>query len=1479
MNKIYRLKFDRKRNELVVVSELMTGAGKDGTTGQVAAPRQGIDRRGRLAGTLTPLALMTGLIVSLLPGMVLAAPALPAGGQIIAGQGSITTQGQQMTIHQQTQHLATNWQSFDIGKNNTVQFVQPDSSAVALNRVTGSSGSQIMGSLKANGQVFILNPNGVLFGRDAKVNVAGLVASTKHLDTADFMRGQYTLSGRGVPGAQVINQGSLTTAEGGFIVLAADRVSNTGRVTTPSGKTVLAAAERVTLQLDNGGLTSVSVSGDVVNALVENRGLLSATDGQVYLTARGKDMLLSTVVNNSGTVEARGLQTDGGVIRLDGGDSGVVRQAGQLLADSAGGRGGDISVEGQNIHLAAGSLTSATGSTGGGRVRVGGGWQGKDQTLRNASGVVMDTTATVDVSATQHGDGGTAVLWAEDYTDFRGTVRATGGAQSGNGGRVETSSHRNLQAFGQVDASAARGQGGEWLLDPTDVTIVGTGTTSGVTESGKGTDASLDVDIDHLFTPSASGAQILNTSIESQLNSGTNVVVQTSGSDVAGQAGNITVSANISKTAGADASLTLKADGNITLTANTGISSTAGKLDISLLGAGSDSGMVNITRSTLNSNGGNITIDQLNHSITGTDGTATVNPNAMTVKIDGGTLNATAGNVTVNAYNPNVNLSQPAYVSTVRNGGAMIQVSGSSTLSGENILLHTTLDGGNAVGLPVFLNGANLTANHDITLKSTLNPVSVITTSSDGAQTTTTTSPSAFSVELRGAGNVLTATAGNITITNNAAGSGNGIFLNGTTASKATLTAGGDITLNGSSVSGYGVGAVNACLTAAGNITVLGNTTSSTGAAITGSSLNATGSLVVTGNSASGAGLQVSGSALAGSRAALTGSSRTGGTGFSLTNTTLAGNLADLASVTLSSQDSGAGAINVLDSKVVTSASRDNLLKKKIENMTTVDMGGTSIFDDTTNATKGWTADYTHADLPNSGWIFSNTTATAAGDISLKGVGFINATLNTTNGGISITSAGNTILTSTTLNATKDVALNAGLNLTLSQVNVTTAGNISLLGAAADSGMVNVTRSTLNSNGGNITIDQLNHSITGTDGTATVNPNAMTVKIDGGTLNATAGNVTVNAYNPNVNLSQPAYVSTVRNGGAMIQVSGSSTLSGENILLHTTLDGGNAVGLPVFLNGANLTANHDITLKSTLNPVSITTTGSDGTETTTTTSPAPASIELRGAGNTLTATAGNINITNNAAGGSNGIFLNGTTASKATLTAGRDITLNGSSASGTGLLITNATLNGSRAALTGSSRTGGTGFSLTNTTLAGNLADLTNVTLSSQGSAAGAINVLDRSVVSDINRDNLLAKKIENMTTVDMNGSAIFDDTDKTDKGWTKDFTSADTPNGGWTFNNTTVTAGGDVSLKGAAFSNSNITVSAGNLTLDNVGSTNLSGSNITVSNGGVSVHSSAGSINANSANVTADRDISLLADKGSVGMWASNATSTNGNI
>ncbi|ELN1748698.1 filamentous hemagglutinin N-terminal domain-containing protein [Salmonella enterica] len=1104
MNRIYKLKFDKRRNELVIVSEITAGAGKEKSTGHLA-DLTALSPFRKLLGTLTPVALLTGLIAGLLPAMALAAD-LPTGGQIVGGQGSISTSGNQMTIHQQTQNMATNWHSFDIGKNNTVQFVQPNSSSVALNRVTGASGSQIMGILKANGQVFILNPNGVLFGKNARVDVGGLVASTKNISTTDFMKGQYTLSGSGNPGAQVVNQGSLTTSKGGYIVLAGERVSNSGTVTTPSGKTILAAGKTVTLQLDNGGLTSVSVNGSVVNALVENQGLISATNGQVYLTAKGQDMLLNTVVNNSGTVEAKGLANRGGEIVLNGGDSGVVSQSGHLLADSQTGQGGKITLEGQNIHLAGGSLTTATGKTGGGEVYVGGGWQGQDSHIKNASKVVMDKTATVDVSATENGNGGTAVLWSDDYTNFRGTVLAKGGAKSGDGGRVETSSHRNLQASGAVDASARAGHGGEWLLDPTDVTIVGAGADTGIdSATADGTD---------IFTPTASGGQILNSSIVNQLNAGTSVTVKTSGTDTDGETGNITVNANIIKTAGTDAKLTLLADNNISTGDNVSIGATTGKLNLDLL-AGNTTNNASISLGkfiNISLNGGDLLADAGN-SASGVSLTFMNNG-----KIKGGnvTLNLSRG---LGGYAYNVNADNDLTINGSVTGstgwGAVLgfTAGGKLAMNSPGSISLQANDPGNGGGRVLISGDKGVTLNAaagTVTLnaaKAATNGVNI--TSGNGAVSIT---------------NMVQDGSNGMTLTNANISSKDGIVLNGTTfwgqavvMSGVNLTTGGDVDITGLAknltTGGLGAASSSGVQLSGSNISSTGGNITLTGTAgtdvshpsisslqVSNSTLTTNNALTLNGTTDTTTGVKVTGSTLSAATLNVNGVARVQGTGFSLATSQLLGGLADLTNVSLSSAGSAAGAQNVLDNSIVNDANRDTLLAKRIENMTSVEMNGTAIFDDSAKSDKGWTHDYSSVDTPNGGWIFNNTSVTAGGDVNLKGVAFTNATVTVSNGSLTLDNGGAVPLTGTTVTV-NDGAVSVhsgGGNIDLTKGNISAKRDITL---KTDNGTVLIsgTNATVKAN---ITSSDGDIMITGNSG------NSMGVRLVN--ANLTSINMSIN---------------------------------------------------------------------------------------------------------------------------------------------------------------------------------------------------------------------------------------------------------------------------------------------------------------------------------------------------------------------------------
>lgn len=253
---------------------------------------------------LTGCASVSGVVASLVLATVSSAYALPAAGVVSAGNATITGSTNTLTINQSSQNAAINWQSFSIGQNEGVQFVQPNSNSVALNRVLGPDPSSIFGGLSANGKVFLVNPNGVLFGAGAQVNVGGLVASTLNLTDANFMSGNYKFSGAG--GGAVINQGSIN-ADGGYVALLGANVSNEGVITAKLGTVALAAGDEMTLDVAGDGLLNVTVDKGAVNALVQNGGLISANGGQVVMTAQAAGDLLRTVVNNTGVIEA---QTD-----------------------------------------------------------------------------------------------------------------------------------------------------------------------------------------------------------------------------------------------------------------------------------------------------------------------------------------------------------------------------------------------------------------------------------------------------------------------------------------------------------------------------------------------------------------------------------------------------------------------------------------------------------------------------------------------------------------------------------------------------------------------------------------------------------------------------------------------------------------------------------------------------------------------------------------------------------------------------------------------------------------------------------------------------------------------------------------------------------------------------------------------------------------------------------------------------------------
>ena len=288
----------------------------------------------------------------------------PSGGVVAAGTASISTAAGGTTINQSTQNAAINWQSFNIAAGEAVKFVQPSSSSVTLNRVLGADPSSILGTMSANGKVFLVNPNGVLFGKGASVNVGGLVASTLNVTDSDFMAGNYKFNGSS--NGAVLNQGTIN-ADGGYVALLGANVGNDGVIAAQLGTVALAAGNAITLDVAGDGLLNVSVNQGAVNALAQNGGLIRADGGQVLLTAQSAGSLLPSAVNNTGVVRAQTLVTgkDGSIKLMGDMQSGTVNVGGTLDASAPnGGNGGFVETSAAHVMVASDAKVSTTAPTG-----------------------------------------------------------------------------------------------------------------------------------------------------------------------------------------------------------------------------------------------------------------------------------------------------------------------------------------------------------------------------------------------------------------------------------------------------------------------------------------------------------------------------------------------------------------------------------------------------------------------------------------------------------------------------------------------------------------------------------------------------------------------------------------------------------------------------------------------------------------------------------------------------------------------------------------------------------------------------------------------------------------------------------------------------------------------------------------------------------------------------------------------------------
>ena len=436
---------------------------------------------------------------------------LPAGGTVVVGAGQVQQSNKLLIINQSSARLGMDWQSFNIGSAASVEFRQPDAGSVALNRVLGHSGSQIFGQLRSNGQVFLINPHGVLFAPGSKVDVGGLVATTMDLSQQDFASGRFVFTATGAQGA-VVNQGSLRASAGGYLALMGQHVDNQGDLTVDAGAVVLASGRAATVSISGNGLISAVVTpGDAGS--VGHSGRIQADGGTVTLSARSAEAIAASLVNNSGIVRANTLVERNGEVWITGDQ---VKSSGHIAVDAPTlGDAGRVVIKGG---MATGSLqmagtVSATAANGkGGQVET------------SAAHVAIDGATRVNTlsASGQHG------TWTIDPTDF--TVAAGSGVQTTSGiGAATLSANLDLGSVALVTAAGGTDAGDIFVQAPVSWTA---GTTLTLTAernininanlSASGLGASL------VLTPGTAGTYSLGSGAKITL-SGTQNTLQIAG--------------------------------------------------------------------------------------------------------------------------------------------------------------------------------------------------------------------------------------------------------------------------------------------------------------------------------------------------------------------------------------------------------------------------------------------------------------------------------------------------------------------------------------------------------------------------------------------------------------------------------------------------------------------------------------------------------------------------------------------------------------------------------------------------------------------------------------------------------------------------------------------------------------------------------------------------------------------------------------
>lgn len=596
------------------------------------------------------------------------------------------------------------YSSFDVAWGQWIKFVQPGADSRVLNRIDGAAPTRIDGTIMANGQVYFVNPAGVIFGNGAVINCGSFAAAAGQLSDQDFLNGRdrfTNLSGN------VVNNGHIEVPQGGAVKLIGQHVANYGKIVAPQGTVVLAAGNEV-LVGESGGRIYARISGDGVGRAegVRNEGTIEAAKGRVLM---GAGDIYGMAVINTGRVVARS-------IKIDGGKHGEVRVAGELDASgkAVGEKGGRVEITGEKIALT-GANVDVSGDNGGGVALIGGGREG--QGLANAADALyVDSASTVNADAIRTGNGGTIVLYSHNSTRSGGKLTARGGTRSGNGGFIETSGGW-LQLSGAPDTSARAllGKGGEWLIDPLNLDIVA--------------GSSSDISGPPVFTPTGTTGFLSVADLLAALSTNSVVTLKTTGTVGAGtglirfqatldlgsmagthtlnvlSAGGIEINAAIRGSTTGDAfNLNLSAVGNVTIASGVEVLLNSGTFTSS--GVDFNGGKL------ISTGGGGVWLNHTGAVTLGSVTTQSAAPGATSLWVRGtsftstGSLKTQGGKIDIHASAGDVNIGGGPGVSVDAGSGdiairAQNSLTSAAPLTGNNISLTSGSDmsiSGNVIG-------------------------------------------------------------------------------------------------------------------------------------------------------------------------------------------------------------------------------------------------------------------------------------------------------------------------------------------------------------------------------------------------------------------------------------------------------------------------------------------------------------------------------------------------------------------------------------------------------------------------------------------------------------------------------------------------------------------------------------------------------------------------------------------------------------